>query len=382
MTDHRQSPRKIVDRVLSLQIEPNINAIVLNISDEGLGFHALTPLTQTGAVRFSFLENGQRIEATGQLVWTDSTKKTGGLRFTSLSRATRERIWNLVDQADGASSRAASAEPAAPRSNDFRVPGSAPAQANPPYAPYDSRPETPLIQPTMPGFALLESDPQRTPYAWDQQMSLPGSRPKFLSGVVTGAILALILAAVVLFAYGNPAALLNQIRGRTSTPEPPAPLQAPAAAPASPASSENAAAASQEAPAASETPAATDDSKANSESTQQAPKVPSSTGNRVPAAPLKMPPKADTGDADLALADRYLRDKSGPASSVAAAHFLWSAVQKGNISAEIALAGLYVRGDGVAKSCTQARVLLRAAAEKGSSMASQELSQIVRTGCR
>jgi hypothetical protein len=35
MTADRQSPRKVLDRILSIQMEPNNHAIVLNISDEG-----------------------------------------------------------------------------------------------------------------------------------------------------------------------------------------------------------------------------------------------------------------------------------------------------------------------------------------------------------
>jgi TPR repeat protein len=99
--------------------------------------------------------------------------------------------------------------------------------------------------------------------------------------------------------------------------------------------------------------------------------------------PPSAPPKAaDNGDAEFATAERYLREKSGPGSSAAAANSLWAAVKKGNISAEIALADLYARGDGVTKNCDQARVLLRAAAQKGSSIASQQLAQVIRSGCR
>jgi hypothetical protein len=65
MNASRQSPRKVINRVLSIQMEPDIQAIVRNISDEGLCFHALTPVAQSGTIRFSFAENGQRTEAIG-----------------------------------------------------------------------------------------------------------------------------------------------------------------------------------------------------------------------------------------------------------------------------------------------------------------------------
>src|ERR1700686_4707821 len=94
----RQSPRKVADRILSIRIEPDNYAIVLNVSDEGLGFYAHNPVTQSGMIHFSFSDNGRRFEGMGELIWTDATQKSGGLRFSSLSRASRQRIWNWLDE--------------------------------------------------------------------------------------------------------------------------------------------------------------------------------------------------------------------------------------------------------------------------------------------
>jgi TPR repeat protein len=52
------------------------------------------------------------------------------------------------------------------------------------------------------------------------------------------------------------------------------------------------------------------------------------------------------------------------------------------VEAELTLAELYIRGEGVPKNCGQARVLLSAAAKKGNQTASEELAQLVRNGCR
>ncbi len=54
MTPNRQSPRTVLDRILCIQMEPDNHAIVRNISDEGLGFHAVYPMTKSGMIRFSF----------------------------------------------------------------------------------------------------------------------------------------------------------------------------------------------------------------------------------------------------------------------------------------------------------------------------------------
>jgi PilZ domain len=400
MNASRQSPRKVIDRVLSIQMEPDIQAIVQNISDEGLCFHALTPVTQSGTIRFSFAENGRRTEAIGELVWIDPTKKTGGLRFTSMSLATRERIRNWLDQAAAVPSMGAASEPAPPRNkisppSDVHSPqpDAAPPRYVPPSA-YVPPPGTPLIQPTMPGFALLEGESQPVPYTWEQEMARQESGPKFFRGFVTGALGTAILAGILFYVYGDPAALLAQLRAmtgataatRTTTDTlpstatvPPAPAAIPPASAAQglpPSSSIGTPATPVPLPEAAGNPQA--NSTANPARTEPLP-AESHSANALPSTPPKV---ADAGDAEFALAERYLREKSGPGSSAAAANSLWAAVKKGNVSAEIALADLYARGDGVTKNCDQARVLLRAAAEKGSTIASQQLAQVVRSGCR
>jgi len=61
---------------------------------------------------------------------------------------------------------------------------------------------------------------------------------------------------------------------------------------------------------------------------------------------------------------------------------LWSAVGKGDASAEVALARLYITGDGVPRNCEQARVLLRAASRSGNTEAAQQLQQLKKSRCR
>jgi hypothetical protein len=385
MNASRQSPRKVIDRVLSILMEPDIQAIVQNISDEGLCFHALTPVTQSGPIRFSFAENGHRTEAIGELVWIDPSKKTGGLRFTSMSLASRERIRNWLDQAAAPNTGAVS-EPAPPRA---RIPAPSamdPVQPNVASRGYVPPPGSPVIQPTMPGFALLEGESQHMPYTWEQEMARQEYRPKFFQGFAAGALITAILAAIAFFVYGNPAAVLAQWRAMTAaTPATPSTTDTPpppVAVPPPSTSQSLAPSGNTEAPA---TSAPVHESAGNPQTNTAipAPTEPPPSDNHATRALPSTPPKvADAGDAEFALAERYLREKSGPGSSAAAANSLWAAVKKGNISAEIALADLYARGDGVTKNCDQARVLLRAAAEKGSSIASQQLAQVIRSGCR
>jgi hypothetical protein len=462
----RQSPRKVADRILTIRIEPDNHAIVLNVSDEGLGFHAYAPVTQSGTIHFSFSDNGRRFEGSGELIWTDATQKTGGLRFSSLSRASRQRIWNWLDQLGAVTSSEPSAEAATKqeetahlssaaaresvasvsRPTESSVPrqqvSSAPAvgaahetiadaerfaepgrtqtaQPPPVQAPYlglglpqnygapppeGVPPAPPVSQPTLyPGFSLIKEDPRPTPYSWNDELEPP--KTNFFSGFVSGGIVSAIIVAIVIFAYGNPIGfLLGKGQAWTTTPAasqrepappPPAGALARTPAPSTPISPGNVAAPS--------APSSAADASGNSGATDSADstlaadattptKQPAET--ETPAMPrsrqhlkstrITRPPKtvADGGDGDFALAQRYLNGKAGRADGAIAAPFLWAAVEKGNVAAEVTLADLYARGDGVPKNCDQARVLFRAAAEKGSSEASQQLSQIIRRGCR
>ena len=97
--ERRQSPRLTLAKLVYIHLEPDSGAIVLNVSESGLAFHAVGPVTQTGVIRFWVSLNlNQRVEASGQLVWTDETRKTGGLRFTALSEGARQQIRKWMNQ--------------------------------------------------------------------------------------------------------------------------------------------------------------------------------------------------------------------------------------------------------------------------------------------
>ncbi len=97
--DRRTTHRTNSDALTYIHLEPDSGAIVLNVSDGGLAFHAVTPIHHSGTIKFWFsLRANHRIEGTGELAWNDATKKTGGLRFTALPAGVREQIRNWVLQ--------------------------------------------------------------------------------------------------------------------------------------------------------------------------------------------------------------------------------------------------------------------------------------------
>jgi PilZ domain/SPOR domain len=86
-----------MERHAYINIEPNNGGIVLNVSSGGLCFHSFDSVKRTGPIRFWFSDHNQRIEADGELAWTDETQK-GGLRFTALPPEAREQIRNWMSQ--------------------------------------------------------------------------------------------------------------------------------------------------------------------------------------------------------------------------------------------------------------------------------------------
>ncbi len=91
--ERREAPRKIIEKLAYVNLGPNNGGVVLNVSEGGFCFHAVAPMHQTRTIRFWLsLPDNHRIEAIGELAWTDATRKTGGLRFKSVPAGVREQI--------------------------------------------------------------------------------------------------------------------------------------------------------------------------------------------------------------------------------------------------------------------------------------------------
>src|SRR5690349_8502243 len=111
--DRRLNPRTTLERLAFINIEPDNGGIVLNVSGGGLCFHSVAPVQQNMTVRFWLSEHNRRVEGEGELVWTDETLKTGGLRFTAVPADARQQIQDWI------------AEPAPPLAEDKPSPPSA-----------------------------------------------------------------------------------------------------------------------------------------------------------------------------------------------------------------------------------------------------------------
>ena len=91
--NRRRFLRKVPDDLAFIQIERDEVGKVLNVSEGGLSFSSVTPIPRNLPVYFWFSFNlKDRIEAMGEVAWTDLSRTVGGLRFTQLSQASREQI--------------------------------------------------------------------------------------------------------------------------------------------------------------------------------------------------------------------------------------------------------------------------------------------------
>jgi len=97
MHERRLSERKTLGQLGYIGLTNN-GATLLDVSEGGLGFHAVAPMTPSGPLPFRFSVNSNQIEGVGELIWIDEAKKTGGLRFTQLSASIHEQIRSLLNE--------------------------------------------------------------------------------------------------------------------------------------------------------------------------------------------------------------------------------------------------------------------------------------------
>ena len=420
-SERRHSPRTVLTNLAYIHLEPDSGAIVLNVSEGGLGFHAVAPVRQTGIVRFwCSMKPDERVEASGEVAWTDESKKTGGLRFTHLSDGAREQIQKWIGQASPLAPNAAKSSEPQPEVFEYlpKLSSVAPVSQNEEEAQESARAYFDLTASQM--NAEARSSPAALPSLFWQaptpERPVLRSQPKFARGFAAGVLVSLIAAAAFL-AYSYPRQVSNLLAtasqsGMKSAPssEPlttaPPPIssgsdsalaKAPDTPTTVPATSSSLASPPVPSSSAVSSPLQADlEPQAPPQATPQtgdprgvtrpsaegtAPASAQSSTASSPRSVEQVPSEDDGSEPDMIAAERYLHGSGGSKNTAAAIGFLWAAIEKGNSSAEIILADLYARGDGVPKNCPQARVLLIAAAGKGNLEARQRLQDLNGKGC-
>ena len=101
--ERRLSTRKTPDYLAYISLPSDNGGIVIDVSEGGLGFHAVAPVEADGPIHFRFaMDSAERVKAVGELAWKDETGKTCGLRFTELPDEVREQIRVWIGQSKSA----------------------------------------------------------------------------------------------------------------------------------------------------------------------------------------------------------------------------------------------------------------------------------------
>jgi len=92
-TERREQARKVPKDFTYIRVGEDSGGRVLNVSERGLCFEALSPIRYTESFPFWLSFNLiDRIDGEGTVVWVDTAKRTAGIRFMDLSEYAREQI--------------------------------------------------------------------------------------------------------------------------------------------------------------------------------------------------------------------------------------------------------------------------------------------------
>lgn len=385
-TERRCVERKRPSGISYFEFEAGSGGIVLDASEEGLRFQAASAVHQRGSSRIWISPRPEeRIELTGDVVWTDASRKTGGLRFIETGADSSKKIRNWLGRQDESE--------VSPSSEGLPLPAWSPQSlvdlrnedrhdANVRRPMPESRARTqveerPMQLRSIPGLPSLFT----SSLPWQPQDS-PLSDGRVGHGIATGFLIVVVAVAGVVFfqrfrpKVGESLILLGERINGPAKSQPlntsAQPSSAQAKAQTGPADEAMPDAVQTEAQPAIAQNEAQGDSALPVDASKQV-----NTQTSETAIPRKEATTEETADRPANLGARNSKEGRG-----AEATRLWSAVAAGDSSAEIDLARLYLRGEGVPRNCVQAKVLLRAAAKAGSGKASQQLKKLRGSGCR
>jgi hypothetical protein len=369
--NHRQHLRKVPEKFAFIQIERDEVGRVLNVSEGGLSFSSFSSVPDNGPVYFWFsFDLRNRIEAMGELAWTDLSRKVGGLRFTQLSERGRKQIREWLSQFP--TRQASSAAPLLRVVQEVEVAKLsqgkpdrvasfvAKARSRGSILSLNTGSYEDALAP-VPALEGIAASAQLVPL----QRHLSVKKKQLILGVLLGAC----ISAVVTVA----AAKYSGYRHRAENP---APVRAHVASLKSDAQALPPAPQSGSAP----SPAAADVFNPGKESRGTALK---STPSKQAAAfyahaqaqTQTLEPKASNQSARTP-GQLQVSGTPSPSKEQMTPAQLWIAVQAGNTKAAVTLADLYIKGEGVAQNCQQARILLLVASEKRNQAAIKKLQEL------
>lgn len=346
-TEQRRFARKRTDQLLYAEFGPDNGSVLLNLSEDGCSFQSIAPVREQ-QVSFSLsVGDGRKLVGHGQMVWSDTAKKVGGLRFLNPSPKLREQVreWleeKLIPSKDELYAAAVESDEKRRRSK-----------------PHEARAEAQLgwkqVTSTADKAKASRSDALEfaTPLkSLTVPISVTGTR-RVAGGIVLAAMLIVALIAYrrelghLMMSFGS------NIAGEEQGREKRAPTDIRAV------------------------DAAGLVTKPEAKSTEVKADVPEATGEGVVEATSASSQQLE----ESAKAPTPAVKRVSVRQAVVDVSALWSSVENGDTGAEVTLANRYLRGEGVPQSCAQARVLLEAAVKRGSAEGRQKLGELGQAGC-
>ncbi len=372
-----------------LELGKENGGVMLNLSEHGCGFQAITPV-KCGETRFGFqINGGRRIAGDAEVVWADDAGVMGGLRFLNLpAEAHREiRMWlaetnapaepgfvpavSAAFEGGARRSHAMGAEEIATPAASLRV-----AEEEPPAPP-------PWANLRAGSYPPIDDGRYGAPFQGDHASFGDPHRKSAAvwRGIAMVATLVALAALVIMYQRDVGTSLIwlgETLAGKAKASAVVPDKQQPA----------------------STTPATSSDSSVGSPAANSG--VEKNAAAQVPD-DTSLPRKKDldtlrsnaptgiTPGAGNVISDRpeSVLERQGPPQKAEpvwnqgdSVESLWGAVQSGSISAEVSLAERFARGEGVNKNCDQAKVLMKAAADRGNREARLKLYQMETGGCQ
>lgn len=376
--DRRQNFRKAPEKFAFIQLDRDDGGAVLNISEGGLSFNTFAPVEQKGPIHFWFSLNlNERIDAWGEVAWTDETKKMGGLRFIRLperaGRQIREWISGPVSP-QGAEERFAPLEVTGQPS---RVKAKKP-DAVARFVSKARAQRSTLIDSNM----LLQSENSVEPTAplapageveaRGELVPLERYRSEKQRQFRRGWLLGMVISAAIVVPVMKYGSYGHENRGLGKPPaESPAQTSGGSASPSAPIKPIT--------PSSAPTDVFRSGNQNNGLAKGRAASI-LATENGGHSNPGTLAAAATSPFAGAPL-DTNLSGKAGRQKPAMTLQQLWASVQAGNSKAAVTLAELYIKGDGVPQNCNQARVLLLVASEKRNPEAIKRLQELDKTDC-
>ena len=374
--DKRRFVRKRTDQLLYAEFGPDNGSILLNLCEEGCSFQSMAPVREE-QLRFSVsVGDGRKLEGDGQMVWSDTSKKTGGLRFLNPSKELQEQIRDWLEETLGTADGKLDPSALESKAKRLRKRLREEARAEAELAWEEGALKAGKTKPA----AEIEIETARADAAGNVSTNLvthtraigdlalqlaraAGDASSTGTWRGVGAIALSAILLMTLIGYRRELGHLVMSFGSSIAGEEEKGGGAAGDARAVPENVTSNVSSEVSSPAKSAvTSDERDTTKENGVQT-----VPISNEQATP--PVVVPSGA---------AKRGSSRPEGPGEDVPS---LWMSVENGDTQAEVKLAGRYVRGDGVPQSCAQARVLLEAAVKRGSMEAKRRLDELPQAGC-